>query len=310
MSDDGLLLLDKPAGWTSAQAVRVAKSCFGKVKAGHAGTLDPLATGLLIVGVGEGTKVLHYLAGQSKHYEACVVLGVKTTTGDAQGEVVETHRCRRPGEQLIENLLRRFVGEMQQLPPMYSAIKVGGKRLYELARKGLTVERKTRSVTIHSLTLGRCMADGFCFKVHCSKGTYIRTLAEDMGTALGTVAYLSSLRRTRSGAFFVEDAVDVRTLGACCCDPVKPSRRLLPVDAGLMHLPAVELGQVQSGRMRAGGRIALHDLPGSALGDEEGLYRVYDAEGLLLAVAAKDAGHLFPKRVFSQMSQRDPTSLV
>ena len=302
MADSGLLLIDKPAGWTSAQVVRVTKSCLGKVKVGHAGTLDPPATGLLIVGIGEGTKALHYLAGQSKCYEACVALGVKTATGDVQGEVIETRRYERPDEKRIENLLRRFVGEIQQLPPMYSAVRVGGKRLYELARKGRTVERTLRSVTIHSLTLSRCLADGFCFEVHCSKGTYVRTLAEDMGAEFGTVAHLSSLRRTRSGAFSVDDAVEVRTLDACRCDSAKLLRRLLPVDAGLMHLPAVELDPAQSRRMREGGRIATHDLSKDTFCAEGDLYRVYDAEGLLLAVATGDAGYLCPKRVFNKQA--------
>ena len=298
MSDDGLLLIDKPAGWTSARVVRAVKGCFGRIKVGHAGTLDPAATGLLIVGIGEGTKVLHYLSGQSKHYEACVTLGVKTATGDAQGQVVETRRYERPDEKPVENLLRRFVGEIQQLPPMYSAIKVDGRRLYELARKGRTVERKPRSVTIHSLTLSRCLADGFCFRVHCSKGTYVRTLAEDMGDALGTVAHLSSLRRTKSGAFSVDDAADVRALDTRRRGSAEPPYRLLPVDAGLMHLPAVELDPAQSGRMREGGRIAIRDLPGSVSCAGEDLYRVYDAEGSLLAIAAGSAEHLCPRRVF------------
>ena len=287
MNDSGLLLIDKPAGWTSTQVVRCVKGAFSGAKSGHAGTLDPAAMGLLIVGVGEGTKVLHYLLGQSKRYTACVCLGTKTATGDAEGEVIETCKYASPEAASLRALFERFTGELQQVPPMYSALKHAGKRLYTLARKQQTVERKPRRVTIYSLALKNCTADGFCFEVHCSKGTYVRTLAEDLGSALGTVAHLASLRRTASGAFSVRDAVDAQVLKTC-----DVGARLLPVDAGLAHLPAARLNAGQADQMRCGMEVALAQLPAAAL------FRVYDASGVLLAVAAGNDGRLRPKRVF------------
>ena len=284
MGNDGLLLIDKPAGWTSVRAVYRVKKLFPGAKAGHAGTLDPAATGLLIVGVGEATKVLHYLLGQSKRYRACVRLGVKTATGDADGKVIETADfAPPPGEARLQALFRRFTGEIEQTPPMVSALKVGGVRLYELARRGETVECRPRTVTIHSLELVSLARDGFCFDAHCSKGAYMRVLAEDLGAALGTVAHLASLRRTASGAFSVEDAADPRTLDA---------RRLLPPDAGLMQLPAARLDAACSQRLRNGGEVAVSGLPAGEL------FRVYDEDGALLAVADREGGQLRPRRVF------------
>ena len=291
MNRDGLLLIDKPAGRTSAWIARRVGKILN-VKAGHAGTLDPPATGLLIVGVGEGVKVLHHLSGQSKRYRACVRLGVKTSTGDAAGETFETCDYVAPDETRLKALFGRFTGELQQTPPMHSALKVGGERLHRLARRGRTVERKPRRVTIHSLALKSLSAVGFCFDVHCSKGTYVRVLAEDMGSALGTVAHLSSLRRTASGGFSVDDAVDVQTLDACRDDPQEIAQRLLPVDAGLQHLPAVGLDEARSDSLRCGGWVAADGLPA------DGLLRVYDEHGRLLAVAESDGERLRPKRVF------------
>ncbi len=290
----GLLLTDKPAGRTSAWVVRLVSKVFPGVKVGHAGTLDPAATGLLIVGVGEGTKVLHYLLGQSKRYEACVRLGVKTATGDSDGEVIETRDYAPPDEARLQTLFARFTGELQQIPPMYSALKHQGRRLYELARRRQTVVREPRRVTIHALTLKDCSVDGFCFEVHCSKGTYIRTLAEELGDALGTVAHLASLRRTASGAFSVDAAVTVQALDSCRGDPHRAAAWLLPPDAGLAHLPAVTLDAGQTDRMRCGGEVAVASLP------DADLFRIYDATGTLLAVATRNGECLHPKRVFQK----------
>ncbi len=292
MNRDGLLLIDKPAGRTSAQVVRLVVKAFAGAKAGHAGTLDPAATGLLVVGVGDGTKVLHYLLGQSKRYAACVRLGVKTSTGDAAGEVVETRDHAPPDAARLHVLCERFTGELRQTPPMYSALKHEGKRLYELARRRQVVARAPRGVTIHALTLKDCSAAGFCFEVHCSKGTYIRVLAEDMGVALGTVAHLASLRRTASGEFTLDGAVDGALLEAGGVAPETLARRLLPVDAGLAHLPAARLDAAQTEAMRCGRKITHAHLPAG------GLFRVYDAAGALLAVAVRAGETLHPKRVF------------
>ena len=298
MKCDGLLLIDKPVGWTSAKVVREVKKIFCGSKVGHAGTLDPLATGLLVLGIGESTKVLHYLIGQSKRYEACVCLGTQTTTGDSEGQVIKTSGHVPIDEAMIRSLLAQFVGELRQVPPMYSALKVEGKRLYKLARRQQTVERKPRLVTIHSLEFKSCSGDSFCLEVHCSKGTYIRVLAEDMGNSLNTVAHLASLRRTMSGRFSIDDAIDMQSLYLYRDDLQSILWRLLPLDRGLLDLPAVNLSMSQSDRMRKGGEIEVLDLYGNDFLSNNGLCRAYDASGSLVAVAAKDGKYLRPKRVF------------
>ncbi len=182
---------------------------------------------------------------------------------------------------------------------MYSALRHRGRRLHELARRRRTVKREPQRVTVHSLLLKNRSADGFCFEVHCSKGTYVRTLAEDMGNALGTVAHLSSLRRTALGEFSVDDAVDAQTLEVCRDDPQRVLQWLLPIDVVLSHLPAVRLDAPQAGRVRCGGEVALRDMPAFAGGVPAGdLLRVYDADGALLAVAGNDGEFLRPKRIF------------
>ena len=205
----GVLLLDKPAGLSSNDALMRAKRIVNAKKAGHTGTLDPFATGLLPVCFGEATKFSQDLLDADKTYETVVYLGVKTETGDTEGAVLETATSPLPSVEEIGRILPRFTGAIRQVPPMYSALKRDGKPLYEYARAGIELEREAREVTIHELVLLDYTAPRLRLRVTCSKGTYIRSLAREIGEALDSGAHLTSLRRTRSGDFRVEDAVGV-----------------------------------------------------------------------------------------------------
>lgn len=192
---NGILLLDKPQGMTSNGVLQRVKRLFCAKKAGHTGSLDPLATGMLPICFGEATKFSQFLLESDKAYYMVAKLGVRTTTGDSEGTVIATHAVTNVDEARLEQILPQFLGEIDQIPPMFSAIKMQGKPLYELARKGISVERKSRKVTIFSLVLDKLQADTAAFRVHCSKGTYIRTLIEDIGEKLGCGAHVIELRR-------------------------------------------------------------------------------------------------------------------
>lgn len=235
---DGVLLLDKPVGLSSNDALIRAKRLYLAKKAGHTGTLDPLASGLLPLCFGEATKFSQDLLEADKTYEATMRLGVRTATGDAEGEVLDTRpvTCDRAA---VEAVLPRFTGEIVQIPPMYSALKRDGKPLYEYARAGQTVEREGRNVTIHVLELLACELPDVTFRVTCSKGTYVRTLAEDLGEALGCGAHLTMLRRTGVGALTLEHAVTLDALSDA--DEASRDAWLQPVDALLSTFPMVRL---------------------------------------------------------------------
>ena len=206
---DGLLLLNKPAGLTSNRALQKVKRLLRASKAGHTGSLDPAATGMLPLCFGEATKVCAYLLDADKTYRVSARLGEKTDTGDADGKVIETAAIPSMTEQDWESIVSGFVGESQQIPPMYSALKVDGKRLYELARKGQVVERKPRTIRIDELDLLECTGSRLVLRVKCAKGTYIRTLVEDIAEAAGTIAHTDSLHRESVGAFRAEDMLDL-----------------------------------------------------------------------------------------------------
>jgi tRNA pseudouridine55 synthase len=235
---DGVLLLDKPAGISSNQALQKAKHLFMAAKAGHTGSLDPFATGLLPLCFGEATKFSHYLLDADKTYAATLRLGATSTTGDIEGEIVTTAEV---GVTLadIEKVVRRFHGEISQVPPMYSALKHHGKALYEYARAGVEIERPARQVTIHRLVVTRFEAPYLCIEVACSKGTYIRTLAEDIGQMLGCGAYLTELRRLKTGSFDLAPAVTLEHLESLSLD--QRDALLLRADALLAGLPEAEL---------------------------------------------------------------------
>jgi tRNA pseudouridine55 synthase len=284
---DGVLLLDKPGGMTSNAALQTVRRLFRAARAGHTGTLDPMATGLLPLCFGEATKFSSDLLAADKTYEAEVCFGVRTATGDAEGEVLErrTPEFDRPA---LAAALTKFRGRILQVPPMYSALKRDGQPLYKLARRGVTVEREAREVDIAELTLldfspGRCRV-----RVACGKGTYIRTLAEDIGGALGCGAHLAALRRTVVGGVSVAQAVTLDALEAL--PEEERDRRLLPPDALLQDLPAIRLDE-------ATGRRFLHGNPVAAERGIEGKCRVYAAGGLLGIGWADACGILHPRRL-------------
>lgn len=285
---DGVLLLDKPSGMTSNDALQKARRLFSAAKAGHTGTLDPLASGLLPLCFGEATKFAADLLDADKTYEAELRLGVTTDTLDAEGQIVTT-RPVAVAVADVEAALVRFTGEIDQVPPMYSALKRDGRPLYELARQGIEVERQARRVTIHGINLLGFSGDRLAFRVRCSKGTYVRTLAADIGELLGCGAHLTALRRTGVGRLELAGAVTLESIEAL--PEVDRDRLLAPVDALLVTLPAVELDP------EAGDRFG-HGNPVPALGPE-GKCRVY-AHGRLLGIGDIVGGRLHPKRLLRQ----------
>ncbi|RQS61884.1 tRNA pseudouridine(55) synthase TruB [Burkholderia sp. Bp8963] len=289
---DGVLLLDKPVGLSSNDALIRAKRLYLAKKAGHTGTLDPLASGLLPLCFGEATKFSQDLLEADKTYEATMRLGVRTATGDAEGDVLDTRpvECDRAA---VEAALVQFTGEIVQVPPMYSALKRDGKPLYEYARAGQTVEREGRNVTIHLLKLLACELPDVTFRVTCSKGTYVRTLAEDLGEVLGCGAHLTMLRRTGVGALTLEHAVTLDALSDA--DESARDAWLQPVDALLSTFPMVRLDDACAKRFLHGQRLKLSELAHIDAGEGERV-RVYDATRLL-GVARAANGVLAPERL-------------
>ena len=237
---NGILVLDKPAGMTSNAALQKAKRLFNAAKAGHTGSLDPMATGVLPLCLGEATKFAQHLLEGAKAYRATARLGVVTDTGDREGTVLsESPVPVGFGAGMLAPVLDRFRGDIEQVPPMYSALKHKGRPLYELAREGKTVERAPRQVRIDRLDLLEVTADSFTVDVACSKGTYIRTLVEDIGAALGCGAHLADLRRTTAAGFSLDQAVTLETLEAA--DMSSRDEYLLPVDRALALMPEIQL---------------------------------------------------------------------
>jgi tRNA pseudouridine55 synthase len=279
---DGVVVIDKPAGMTSHDVVDRVRKVFGTRKVGHGGTLDPDATGVLVVGVGRATRLLAYAQAGLKQYLATARFGVTTSTQDASGEVLE----RRPADlsrDLVERALPSFRGEIDQIPPMVSAVRVGGERLYEKARRGEEVERTPRRVTVHSLDLvdfdGR---DGATFDVACSSGTYVRTLIADLGDALGCGAHLERLRRTRAGGFTDADAVPLDAVGV---DALRPL-----VDA-VGDLPRLEVGATDAELVSHGQALDAANAPAG------GRFVAVVRNDDLLAVYAREGGRLVADRV-------------
>ena len=284
---DGALLLDKPVGPSSNGVLQEAKRLLGAKKAGHGGTLDPLASGLLLLLFGEATKFAGLLLDQDKEYLASVKLGEKTATGDAEGEILERKEVtvRRPD---VDAVLERFRGEIEQLPPMHSALKRDGVPLYKLARQGKAVERVPRRVRILELEVVSFEPPRLDLRVRCSKGTYIRTLAEDIGTALGTGAHLSGLRRTASGGFRIEDAVSLEALRQLA--PAARSDRVLPLVALVHGLPRAAHDAGAEARLRNGQALEISGLA-------EGVVAVVRADGAMIGLGRSEGGVLRPLRL-------------
>lgn len=290
---DGVLLLDKPVGLSSNDALIKAKRVLNAKKAGHTGTLDPFATGLLPLCFGEATKFSQDLLEADKTYEATVHLGIMTTTGDTEGETIETREVDVTPEQ-VEAALARFRGPILQVPPMYSALKRDGKALYEYAREGITLEREARPVTIHGLELIGYEKPFLKIRVTCSKGTYVRVLGEDIGAALGCGAHLNALRRTRVGALTTDGMVTLEAIGA----HPHPLELLAPVDALLSSFPALALTPALAKRFLQGQRLALGK-EALTLPAELGRARIYHDGKLLGTGVLQEYAILAPERLIA-----------
>ena len=285
----GVLLLDKPLGWSSNDALQKAKRLYRADKAGHTGTLDPLASGLLPLCFGAATKFSQAGLDADKRYLATLRLGQRTTSGDAEGDIVQQREVALE-RSTIEAALARFTGAIEQLPPMFSALKHEGRALYDYARSGLAVERQPRRVTIHRIELVGWQHDTLVLDVHCSKGTYIRTLADDLGEALGCGAHLSALRRTASGALGIAAASTLEALGAL--DEPQRDARLLPPDALLSSWPRVQLANAEAARFLTGlrRRVGL---------DDAAAVRVYGPNDAFLGSAHITGGELIADRLLT-----------
>ena len=283
---NGIIIIDKPAGWTSMDVCAKLRGMFHEKRVGHAGTLDPMATGVLPVFIGRATRAVEFAADSDKEYIAGLKLGVVTNTQDTTGEVLEERECSVTRTEL-EAALSRFIGDIEQIPPMYSAIKINGKKLYELARKGREVERKPRPVTIHELELLGWPAawEDFQLRVRCSKGTYVRTLCHDIGQTLGCGGCMSSLKRVKAAGFTLSDSVGLEEVQAAV-DRGEGESLLLPVDRFFAGLPVLLLKTAGAEkRLRNGAAL-------DARGSPDGDYRVYGVDWTFLALCRCRNGKL------------------
>jgi tRNA pseudouridine55 synthase len=290
----GIVLLDKPVGISSNRALQKARGIYQARKAGHTGSLDPFATGMLPICLGEASKTASFMLEAGKQYRATARLGEATTTGDIEGAIIQTCPVPKFDHEGVTRTLKQFVGDIKQIPPMYSALKHEGKPLYEYARAGIVIERPARAITIHKLDLLRFQSPDLIFDVHCSKGTYIRTLAEDIATALGSCAHLVGLRRLVVEPFDGFSMVTLEQLQEAC-DRGGLQDFLLPVDAGLPEWPIVELDMAQQGKFMHGNHF-----PISPTESRVGKARVYGQGGFLLGLAEVSAEDvLYPAKVFN-----------
>jgi tRNA pseudouridine55 synthase len=298
---DGILVIDKPAGWTSHDVVARVRRLTRARRVGHTGTLDPLATGVLVICIGRATRVVEYMVGHDKRYRATIRLGVETDTYDVEGRVTAQHPVG-VSEVSLRSTLQGLTGDIRQVPPMYSALKRDGKKLVDLARRGVEVEREPRRVTVYAIDVLSFDPPDATIDVHCSAGTYIRSLAHDAGRALGCGAILSALTRTAAGDFTLEQAVSLERFEAAVEEGSWPSF-LRPLDAGLAAFPAVTLGEEDARRARHGmsipetrARASLAPLHASA-----DVFRVYDPAGRIVGLMRWDAqrSELRPEKILT-----------
>lgn len=282
---DGIVIVDKPRDWTSQDVTARLRRVFGTRRIGHGGTLDPMATGVLPVFVGRATRGVEFFEHAEKTYETVLRLGLTTDTEDITGTVLTRSEVSFNDERL-EKTLNAFRGEIMQVPPMYSALKVNGQKLCDLARKGKTVERQPRPITIYELTLLDRGENTLCLRVRCSKGTYIRTLCKDIGEALGCGGCMESLRRVSAGEYTIAEAVPLQEL----LDTVEPETYLRGVDTMFRNYPAVTLTANQEKRCRNGNTFSVK-LP-------EGTYRAYSQSGEFLMLAKVEAGVMVTVKSF------------
>ncbi|MCI0600604.1 MAG: tRNA pseudouridine(55) synthase TruB [Beijerinckiaceae bacterium] len=285
----GWVVLDKPAGMTSTHAVSQLKRLFNAKKAGHAGTLDPLATGVLPVAFGEATKTVPFVQAGDKVYRFTVRWGIETDTNDSDGKVAAQSEAR-PAAAEIAALLPRFTGTIQQLPPSFSAIKVNGERAYDLARGGVAPALLPRTVTIHALDLIEAESEEAVFEARCGKGTYVRALARDLGRSLGCYGHVTALRRTRAGPFYEQDLVSLQLLKA---DDSR-FQAIRPVEAGLAELARVAVDSSVAAKLRCGQTVLLRGRDAPLNG---AVYVAYG--GVVIAIGAIEKGVLVPSRIFN-----------
>jgi tRNA pseudouridine55 synthase len=287
-----MLLLDKAEGYSSNQALQKAKFLLNARKAGHTGSLDPIATGLLPLCFGETTKISGLFLNADKTYQVTIKLGIATETGDREGRILE-HNAVDVDTKQIETVLEQYRGEFNQIPPMYSALKKNGQPLYKLARKGITLEREARPVHVYSLILEDHTGDLLTLTVSCSRGFYIRSLAEDIGRDLKCGAHVESLRRTRVGEFSVEQAVTLEQL-EIIVSPLQREKLLLPTDKGLAHLPEILIPENLARYVKLGQSVR------AAQGANPGLVRLYaETSGFLGLAEITEDNRLAPKRLFN-----------
>jgi len=292
---NGILLLDKPPGKTSNKVLQIIKKLFAAEKAGHTGSLDPIATGVLPICFGQATKVSKYLIESSKTYHVIAKLGIKTTTGDCEGRVVEKKSLKQLKNEQIEEVLKFFIGKSEQLPPMFSAVKVDGIRLYKYARKGLTLPRKSRQIMVHNICLKKYKKDLLELIVHCGKGTYVRTLIEDIGTQLDSYAHVTALRRTSIDLLDCQNMITLKQL-----EIAKKSQELhsylLPLDVAIQSLPKVNINEEYRSCFSQGQKVMLQ--PEDALFNQN--IRVYDHNDQIVGLGCIEKnGLLKPIKVFN-----------
>lgn len=285
---NGIVIIDKPEGWTSQDVVSKLRGVLHTKRIGHGGTLDPMATGVLPVFVGRATRAVEFFEHSEKTYETVLRLGITTDTEDISGTVLTEQDAFVTGQQL-EKVLEQFRGEILQVPPMYSALKINGQKLVDLARKGKEVERKPRPVTIHELTLLSMEADGIHLRVRCSKGTYIRTLCKDIGEALGCGGCMASLRRVQAGEYTIDEAVPLMEL----VEAAAPEQYLRSVDTMFAGYRAITLTEKQEKRCRCGNSFSIAMEPGT--------YRAYSRTGEFLALAKIEDGVMSTVKSFFEV---------
>ena len=294
----GIVLLDKPLGITSNRALQIVKRLYNAAKAGHTGSLDPLATGLLPLCLGEATKVSGFLLDADKSYIGTLKLGIKTSSADAEGEVLETRPVAKYSRKQIDAAIQNFIGDIEQIPPMHSALKVDGQPLYKLAHQGIVIERNARPVHIFDIHVLRHEGDEIDIEVHCSKGTYIRTLAEDIGEKLGCGAHLSALRRTASGPFNLSDSVTLEELEQLTADAAEEGyaaadNLLMPAEDALDDWESVNLSEDAAFYLCRGQAVQVPKAPTS------GLVRLFsESKGFLGIGEILGDGRVQPHRLF------------
>lgn len=286
----GIIIVDKPEGWTSQDVAAKLRGVFHERRVGHGGTLDPMATGVLPIFMGRATRAVEFFESAEKEYVAGLRLGLVTNTQDTTGEVLEEKPVTVTREE-VEAVLQQFLGKQQQIPPMYSAVKIGGKKLYELARQGKTVERKPRDIEILELELLEGEGAEYRIRVRCSKGTYVRTLCHDIGAALGCGGCMSSLRRTKAGCYELAQSVPMDEL----LSHNEPESLLLPVDSLFAHLPMHTVGEKQLKYVYNGAAVKA-SIP-------EGVYRVYAPDGAFLMVGRAKDGMLHTEKSFFEVKE-------